>query len=286
MALLPPFFLDCVASIGIEDSNKHMSWIGTGFFYGFPGSKGENDEQLYFVYLVTNKHVIGNHSKVKVRLNPQDGQDCRDFDLVLLDTNNKQLWRAHSDPTIDLAVIQVSPQFMRDQKLQYSFFSDDRHVSALEDIKKGGLNEGDPVFVLGFPMGNVGAQRLYAICRSGIVARCRDWIEGHSKEILIDSSVFPGNSGGPVVASFYASSVQGTERRNKSDLIGIIQSYVTYHDIAISQQTHRPRVIFEENSGLASVIPVDFLRDIVREMHTQKQLPFEETKPVITDSPT
>jgi hypothetical protein len=34
---------------------------------------------------------------------------------------------------------------------------------------------------------------------------------------------------------------------------------------AVSAQTGRPRVSFEENSGLASVVPVDFVREMVDE---------------------
>lgn len=31
-----------------------------------------------------------------------------------------------------------------------------------------------------------------------------------------------------------------------------------------SQQTRRPRVIFEENSGLASVFPIDYVEEVIQ----------------------
>ena len=34
-------------------------------------------------------------------------------------------------------------------------------------------------------------------------------------------------------------------------------------DIAVSQQTHRPRIVFEENSGLAEVIPIDRVNETI-----------------------
>jgi hypothetical protein len=64
---------------------------------------------------------------------------------------------------------------------------------------------------------------------------------------LIDAAVFPGNSGGPVVARLpmYSGLV--------IKLIGIVHAYVPYRETAISMQTLKPRVIFEENSGLGVV---------------------------------
>jgi hypothetical protein len=38
-----------------------------------------------------------------------------------------------------------------------------------------------------------------------------------------------------------------------------VKAYVPYHDIAASQQTKRARIIFEENSGLSAVEPVDHI---------------------------
>ncbi len=44
----------------------------------------------------------------------------------------------------------------------------------------------------------------------------------------------------------------------------MVKAYVPYHDVAVSRQTEKPRVIFEENSGLAEVIPVDFIRETIQ----------------------
>jgi hypothetical protein len=38
---------------------------------------------------------------------------------------------------------------------------------------------------------------------------------------------------------------------------------VPYIDVAISTQTRRPRVTFEENSGLTEVHPVDFIEETI-----------------------
>ena len=48
-----------------------------------------------------------------------------------------------------------------------------------------------------------------------------------------------------------------TKANNKCVLIGMVSSYLPYTEVAISTQTGRPRMIFEENSGLGIVIPME-----------------------------
>jgi len=198
--------------------------------------------------------------------------------LHLKDAEGKTTWHSHPNQSIDLAILRINPQFLHSQGMRFAFFQDDLHAAMRDKLKDGGLAEGDPVFVLGFPMGQVGSHRLYAICRQGVIARCRDWLDGKGQELLVDSSVFPGNSGGPVVSTIYIAGIDGTKTRDRSELLGVVQSYLPYQDVAISQQTRRPRIIFEENSGLASVIPIDFVHEVVAELHKQKELPIPPTK--------
>jgi hypothetical protein len=88
-------------------------------------------------------------------------------------------------------------------------------------------------------------------------------LAGRGRSFLIDASVFPGNSGGPVVLQPYANSILGTSPRHRAAVVGLVSSYVPYRDVAISVQTKRPRVIFEENSGLAEVVPIDAVDEAV-----------------------
>jgi hypothetical protein len=57
--------------------------------------------------------------------------------------------------------------------------------------------------------------------------------------------------------------INGTQSQPNSYLIGMVISYKPYNDIAVSQQTKQPRVIFQENSGLADVVPVDFIDETI-----------------------
>ena len=80
---------------------------------------------------------------------------------------------------------------------------------------------------------------------------------------LVDVLVFPGNSGGPVIICPSNLAIRGTKTIERADLVGIVKEYVSYTDVAISQQTRRPRIIFEENSGLAVVESVDSIMETV-----------------------
>ena len=54
--------------------------------------------------------------------------------------------------------------------------------------------------------------------------------------------------------------------------IGIIGEYIPYQEVAISTQTGRPRVVFEENTGLSKVWSITFMRDIVESDVFKQQL--------------
>ena len=109
----------------------------------------------------------------------------------------------------------------------------------------------------------VDAERQYVICRTGIVARIRDLFENKATDFLVDATVFPGNSGGPVILRPEMASLAGTKAISKASLIGIVKSYVPYRDVATSQLTRRPRIVFEENSGLTAVEPVDHILETI-----------------------
>lgn len=132
--------------------------------------------------------------------------------------------------------------------------------------KELGLSEGDGVYVLGFPMGLVGQREDYVIVRQGAIARVRDVLVLDSTEpstFLVDSFIFPGNSGGPVILRPELVSVGGTPAMSKAYLLGVVRDYLPYTDVAISAQTKHPRVTFEENSGLADVIPADYIEETI-----------------------
>src|SRR5207248_3194180 len=143
------------------------------------------------------------------------------------------------------------------------FFHGNRHVANRATMKSVGVSEGDVAYVLGFPMELAGEDRNYVVVRGGTVARVRDCLRGSASSFLVDASVFPGNSGGPVVVRPEVIAIGGTTAVKEALLIGVVAGYLPYQDVAISQQTQNPRVVFEENSALAVVYPVDAIEEAV-----------------------
>jgi S1-C subfamily serine protease len=282
MALIPPFFLDCVVAIGFDQPNQTRQYTATGFLFGkLVNQKGDYKE--YSIYLVTNKHVFLNNRKAWLRFNPEGNEPAQEFDLLLVGEKNEKKWLEHENQSIDLAIIQLSAPFLLKRGISFGYFRSDQNVLTRDGSLKLGLSEGDSVFVLGFPMGLVGEKRNYVIVRQGAIARIKDSLGGTSKDFLIDTTVLPGNSGGPVITKPEFVSIQGTQSISTAYLIGIVRSYVAYQDIAISSQTKRPRIVFEENSGLASVIPIDFVVEILDKVRItvdaqQQEKPLETTQ--------
>lgn len=58
-------------------------------------------------------------------------------------------------------------------------------------------------------------------------------------------------------------SLSGTKPVNRAYLLGVVKGYIQYEDKAVSMQSGKVRVIFLENSGLAGVVPMDFVKEIV-----------------------
>lgn len=262
MAHIPPYFIDSVVAIGNRPVNGEVQWIGTGFLVGRLYSEIESEKQQYVIFLVTNKHVLEGASSIVVRFNPKTEEPARDYDIDLTDKTELVLV-GHPDPDIDVVAISINTSVLQRDEAQFSFFRLEKNALCLSDLREQGASEGDFVYVLGFPMGIVSQDRQYVIVRSGIIARLRDVVAQKSRTFLIDANIFPGNSGGPVVLKPEITSIEGTKSINRAALIGIITAYVPYRDVAISQQTKRPRVIFEENSGLATVVPADFIIETV-----------------------
>ena len=198
-------------------------------------------------------------------MNPSKSTDkVRSFVLSLKDQQGNPLWVLHPDPKVDVSIFPINEVYLRQNGLQSMFIASDTNAVDLEKMKSLGFGAGDGVYVLGFPMGLAGAERNYVITRKGSIARITDYIGGDQPTFLIDALIFPGNSGGPVFCALEAMAITGTQGHHDVLLIGVVRAYLPYTEVAVSQQTQQPRVLFEENSGLADVVPVDRINETVQ----------------------
>ena len=256
MALVPAGYLKAVVALGVSEEGDFVH-KGTGFLYSHPVWR-EGDRTQYHTFLVTNKHVLDSGVS-DVRFNRIDDERLETRSIASVASRG---WAVH--PSADVATIPVSsPGLLMDGRdlVKPEVFLGD--VGTPSDEEKRHIVEGNGVFVLGFPLGLVGMARNYPIVRQGIIARIQDWLRRDEGTFLIDSAAFPGNSGGPVILKPEPVAVRGTQATTHALLIGMIRSYIPYRDVAVSSQTGKARIIFEENSGLAEVVPVDVIKETI-----------------------
>lgn len=263
MALIPPFFLSTVTAIG-QLTATGIAWLGTGFLYGDLEKEKVNEEDIYQIYLITNRHVLNNKQSIILKFDTTDpAKPSILYNVDLFDIHGNAIWIGHPNPIVDVAIIHINPNAIKQENVDLSFFASNKHTLDKAGLIQEEVSEGDRIYALGFPMSLVGTQRQYVIARNGCIARIRDYIDGHALDFLIDSTVFPGNSGGPVIIAPESVSIDGTKAKHNANLIGVVKSYLYYQDNAVSQQTGHVRISFQENSGLTSVEPVDHIKETI-----------------------
>ena len=221
MALLPPTFLHCVVAIGDHAQSGPPRYVATGFAYGHLAARAGSGDGLYQSFIVSNKHVFGSlrGDAVVLRCNPRGRGGAVEIEYPILDPAGTPLWTSHPTNEIDVAVLSIdSVHTLRERGEEVWQFKSDSDVAGRADLARSGAFEGDFVYILGFPLGFVGNRRKNVIVRSGCIARIQDLFDGDSSDFLIDASIVPGNSGGPVIIKPEITAIQGTQKRLRNYL--------------------------------------------------------------------
>ena len=264
MSLIPDFYLNSVVSIGITDSNiQQLRWIGTGFFVY---RKVLNSEQKVtdrgIPFLVTNKHVLSCKEQIYVRLKSNESNKLYTIPISLT-KNGKKNYTEHPNPNIDIAVVSINGAFFEQNNILFRGFDIDDNSMTSAELRGNGIDEGSLIYMLGFPMGLVNENSSLPICRLGCIARINEEQINDTKSFLADIQNFPGNSGSPIINRIEINTLEGTKNLNKTMLIGIVHSYIPYQETLLNTQTNRVVEIRSENSGIANVHPVEFIREII-----------------------
>lgn len=137
-------------------------------------------------------------------------------------------------------------------------------IATATDVQKWLVAEGDDVLMLSFYPNAEPDRSSSAIVRQGVIAEFGEQQDTY----LISLPVFPGNSGAPVLlkpTAIHYSQDSGTQfgNVNPSFVMGVVIGYITYQELAVSPQTKRPRVAFEENSGLTFVVRPERITELI-----------------------
>jgi Do/DeqQ family serine protease len=177
--------LPAVVEVDVKETTKikNSSPFDLPFFFGIPRNKGDDEYREFeqsalgsgvivrrtgkTIYVLTNNHVVGNATSIKIKLN-----DEREFDGKLVG----------KDERMDVALV--------------AFESDDKSITVATLGDSDTMHQGDIVLALGSPLG------YFASVTQGIVSatgRSGGQIGSISDFIQTDAAINQGNSGGPLV---------------------------------------------------------------------------------------
>lgn len=180
------------ATVKIEQRQTDGSrTIGTGFLVSDLAPDGRPR-----VILITAEHVLEDmpltSASIGFRIqDPDSNWSYRPADLKIRDADGLPLWTRHPERDIAALVVEVAPSMVSEAiPLEY--------LATGEDFARLDVGLGDELLALGFPRGLSSNMAGFAILRAGRIASYPVGPSDEAPTFLMDFSVFPGNSGGPV----------------------------------------------------------------------------------------
>lgn len=168
----------------LQQLSFHLYRLGVGGGTGFLISEGG--------YMLTNHHVVNNARQIRIRI-PKAKRSAV-VEVVA------------SDPTVDIALLRI-----KDTK--------GLELKPLSLVAGRTISRGEPVAVLGFPLGDMVGSGLKLT--TGVISATPE--AGNENKLVLDAKVNPGNSGGPLLDSNGA--VIGIVSAKSFGGFGAIESY-------------------------------------------------------------
>lgn len=174
--------------------------VGTGFVVQAPDKDGHPR-----VVLITAEHVLirmpGQVMTIGYRATATDGTWKYQPQGVTIRNGTSPLWVTSVGH--DVAAIELSPDSpAAKEAVPVAWLADEAAFNA------NNIGPGDEMMALGYPMGMAANSAGFAILRSGKVASYPIAPSRQFPTFLLDFSVFPGNSGGPVFVKTGAGDAQ------------------------------------------------------------------------------
>lgn len=216
-----------------QPSGPNTRTVGTGFLVQAPGPDGAPR-----VILVTAAHVLERMDETDARIGWRTalGDGTWRFDpqpLTIRDGSGDPLWTEH--PTRDVAVMEVqAPEAFARAAIPLGWLADAHSFDAY------GVGPGDELLSLGFPRGLSANRAGFPILRVGRIASYPLSPIEAFPTFLLDFTVFPGNSGGPVFWTPSARRRPGSDDPPHAFIAGLLSQEVRINDeqLEIGVVTH------------------------------------------------
>lgn len=229
--------------------NIESEGTGTGFLIGVDIGSMSNDQNNYFIFLVTNKHVISKNKLTKIIFN----QASKTIDLYI--NPDDKSW-VNIPEGLDLAIFHLDAKELQSFNITSQFILENNVITNKSDLLDIGY-PGSEVYTLGFPMNITGLKQNYPIVRQGVIAR-NDLDLLDKNELYLDISNFPGNSGGPIITK--------QTPNDAPKILGVISAYIPFENKLYDISSGVPvlRSVIGQNSGVAIGIPMHLVYEIAK----------------------
>jgi hypothetical protein len=213
--------------------------VGTGFLISSPTPDGQPR-----TLLITANHVLekmpGATARVGYRVANADGSwSYSPQPLRIRDGGGHELWTHHPSRDVAAIVVTAPPAFARAAIPQ-------DYLAGGDTFSKYQVVAGDEMMALGFPRGLAANQAGFPILRSGHVASFPLAPARIFPTFLLDFTVFPGNSGGPVFMS------DPSRRRDGQEGVAFIAGLLT-QEVELNS----------ERLGIGIVTHAEYIRETI-----------------------
>ena len=208
------------ATVQLEQPLKDGSrTVGTGFLIADTDPDGKPR-----TILITAAHVFDRmpsfSARIGYRIQASDGVWRYDPQTLKIRDGDHPLWVKHAGRDVAAIVVEAPPEFAK-AAIPLAWLAKDDTFSEYK------LGPGDEMMALGFPRGLSANPAGFPILRSGRVASYPLAPATAFPTFLMDFSVFPGNSGGPVFMAEGARRRPGaTEAQEVQFIAGILTQQV------------------------------------------------------------
>jgi hypothetical protein len=222
---------------------------GTGFIMQY------NRSPYVFDLLIMNNHVIEGADSIKIVMQLADSNYVvTDSTSTIIDLNayRKSNVIFDIDKRVDLVALPFDLAKIERKNLLVI------GIGEYVCTKVSALFPGQKILFAGYPLG-IAIDGIKPILRFGMIAG----IDNINNLILIDADAFGGSSGSPVFLDIEQPSIKSSLKDDVTKVfVGIIASYEPAKTKLINERTREVQMILTENSGIAYVVPSEYIRKI------------------------
>lgn len=201
------------------------------------------------IVAVTAKHVLeamtGDYATLELRAQDSSGETLLFPCELRIREQERRLYTAH--PSEDVAVFKIAlPAFFYTQNVA----QEDWLVSN-ESPNNVGLEPGDRIFILGFPLGVAASRVGYPILRAGAVASYPILPFG-THDLLVDAPAFEGDSGGPAYLAFKPGTLEPSKGEKHPWILGLVTGSMN------ASLTPKPEAL-----GITTILTAPHIREVL-----------------------